>query len=514
MKYKIQPPSSVVIVGGGTAGWMAASWLNHVWKNESVNITLIESKDIGIIGVGEGSTPFMRNFFRSLNIPEKEWMPACNATIKAGISFPDWAAQGDNKNYFHPFFTHLDIQYGEAFFKNACLRRRGHDISAHPNDFFVTAALARASMTPIPKTPMQYEPDYAYHFDSILLGRYLRDRAVKLGVKHFVDTVTSVKVDDSGRILAIDTSEGLSLQGDFFIDCSGFSGLLIEKALHEPFISFKDNLFNDRAVAIPTPTEIDRSSIPVETVSAALSNGWAWKIPLVNRFGNGYVYSSSFLTEEQAELELRAHLGGAAAGQDSRHLKMRVGRITKHWKGNCLALGLSQGFIEPLEATAIMLMQFTIENFATSFENYSNVDDARASLNRKINIMFDGVRDYVVAHYHLNSRQDTEYWITNREHRNHSDALSQILAVWDEGGDFERKLSELRSTQVYVRPSWYCLLAGMGRFPESNKKLDAAAQNIAVVARSYIDRTAKENFISHTDYLKDIYGSLWESRFY
>ncbi|RYG01778.1 MAG: tryptophan 7-halogenase, partial [Chitinophagaceae bacterium] len=301
------------------------------------------------------------------------------------------------------------------------------------------------------------------------------------------------------------------IEADFFIDCTGFSSLLIEKTLDVSFVSFNDNLFNDRAIAIPTPID-NNQEIPTETVSGAMKYGWAWKIPLVNRYGNGYVYSSEFVTPEDAESELRASLGVDSDNMPARHLKMRVGRREVHWKNNCLAVGLSQGFIEPLEATALMLVQFTIEIFADNYSFADSIDIAQSVVNKKINKMFDGVRDYIVAHYHLNNRVDTAYWIANREHKNHSDSLIAILDAWDRGLDFEARLTELRETQVYMRPSWYCLLAGMGRFP-TPEKLSKNIGNIndSIGIRKNCDTLAYSLFPSHREYLKEIYGFAWNN---
>lgn len=508
MQQMKKPPSKIIILGGGTAGWMAANWIQHKWAAMGTKVTLIESEEIGIIGVGEGTTPYFRYFFRDLGVPESEWMPECNATFKAGISFPNWSDTPDNKTYFHPFFTHLDVQTGEAFFYNACLRRRGSDVPAHPDDFFVTAALARNYQAPVPRHAMTHEPDYAYHFDSGLLGMYLKKRAIKLGVEHIVDTVTQVQQSDDGSIAGLYLKSCGFISADFFIDSSGFASLLLGKTLNEKFISFKNNLFNDRAIAMPTSLD-NRQDIPAETVSAAMKCGWSWKIPLVNRFGNGYVYSSDFLSEDQAEQELRNHLGDAAKGQEARHLRMRVGRVENHWSKNCLGLGLSQGFIEPLEATALMLVQFTIQMFVDLYESADSVLDAQQTLNKKINKMFDGVRDYIVAHYHLNTRTDTEYWRANREHRHHSEELKAILQAWDKGLDFEAQLTELRDTQVYMRPSWYCILAGMGRFSQVQPPKSSIKWIDRHEARKHCEITAMKLFPKHRNYLRALYGERW-----
>lgn len=507
------PLRHIVIVGGGTAGWTVANLLAHRWRRHGTRITLIESADIGAIGVGEGSTPFLRQFFRHLDISEDEWMPACNATFKCGIRFPQWSTVTGYEEYVHPFFNHEDLAIGSEFFTNACLRRRGTDANANPHDFFIAAELARQRKAPayLPRADGSVLPetDYAYHFDAGLLGQFLRSRAVKMGVVHQVDTVTQVKCRENGDIAQLAMRSGETIEGDFFVDCSGFRGLLIHETLGEPFISYKDNLFNDRAIAIPTQLD-ENEDIPSETVSAALCHGWVWRIPLTNRYGNGYVYSSSFVSDEEAELELRRHLGAAAHNQEARRLKMRVGRVERHWRNNCLAIGLSQGFIEPLEATALMLIQLSVAHFIGLLEQGNFSRRHQEQFNRRVNQMFEGVRDYVVAHYQLNTRSDTDYWRENRAHRNISDRLASILDVWDKGGDFEAELTRHGDDLMYIRPSWYCLLAGMGRFPSILKPASHhPAPLSAVQARATIAGIARR-FYSHRDYLRSIYGDAWE----
>ncbi|MCV2349152.1 tryptophan halogenase family protein [Paucibacter sp. Y2R2-4] len=499
------PLQHIVIVGGGSAGWMAANMLAHQWGPRGARITLLESSDIGIIGVGEGSTPYLRQFFARLNISEAEWMPACNASYKCGIRFPNWSEVQGYESYVHPFFNQADLAIGSEFFTNACLRRRGSEVDANPQDFFIAAELARQRRAPhyLPRKdgkPSQ-ATDYAYHFDAGLLGQFLRKHALKLGVSHLIGTVNQVRQLENGDIQSLQLADGTVLDGDLFIDCSGFRGLLINETLGEPFLSFADNLFNDRAIAIPTALPEDED-IPSETVSSALKHGWAWQIPLSHRFGNGYVYASSFVSDEEAERELRAFLGPAAEGQTARRLQMRVGRVAQHWRNNCLAIGLSQGFIEPLEATALMLIQFSVELFIAEMEQGQFSRQRQAPFNRRINQMFEGVRDYVVTHYQLNTREDSDYWRENRANRKISDRLASILEVWDRGGDFESELTRHGDDLMYIRPSWYCLLAGMGRFPA---RLQASKASPAPLgkepARRSLEQMAQQ-FYGHRQYLQ------------
>lgn len=457
------PPQHILILGGGTAGWMAACLLRQRWAARGIAVTLVESPEIGTVGVGEGSTPYLRGFFATLGLAERDWMPACDATYKCGIRFPGWSTVPGYESYVHPFFHEADRELGHLFFTNACLRRRGQAADANPQDFFLAAELARQRRAPIPAADGP-AGDYAYHFDAGKLGAFLRTHAVGRGVRHIEGTVARVERHENGDIAAVHLKTGLRLAADLFVDCSGFRGLLINETLGEPFRPFADNLFNDRAIAIPTPL-VDGEDLPSETVSTALRHGWAWQIPLTTRYGNGYVYSSAFVSDDEAERELREHLGPAADGVAARRLRMRVGRVDRHWARNCVAIGLAQGFIEPLEATALMLIQLSVEQFIGALEADDLGPRHRDAFNRRVNEMFEGVRDYVVAHYRLNTRDDSDYWRANRTHPHVSDRLASMLDVWDRGGDFEAELERHGAALMYLRPSWYALLAGMGRFP-------------------------------------------------
>lgn len=487
----LNKPKRILIVGGGTAGWMAANTLLKNWPD--AEISLVESKDIGIIGVGEGATPYLKQYFRELNISESQWMPACDATYKVGISFENWSTVGGYTEYFHPFFSHLDQQPAEMFFYNSGLRRRGYDADATPANYFVAAQIAAQRRLPLAAQGKTVDIDYAYHFDAAKLGRFLRDIAIAKGLNHIVDNVSDVLVSQSGDIEAVVTEQHGLLSADLYIDCSGFRALLINQALKQEYRSYQDCLFNNAAVALPTARNTAQSISP-QTRSIALSHGWMWNIPLTSRTGNGYVYSSDFITPDQAETELRQTLEiPDSADVSARHLKMRIGRLDNHWHKNCLAVGLSQGFIEPLEATALMLVQFTLQRFVDRFGNHQQcTEQDRAQYNSGLNQTFDGVRDYIVAHYKLNTRSDSQYWIANRENKRVPDALATVIDVWDSGQDVEKALASMRDELVYLRPSWYCILSGMGRFPKSLNSTNQAASHVD--ARQYCQTTANNLF--------------------
>ncbi|MFL2856748.1 MAG: tryptophan halogenase family protein [Pseudohongiellaceae bacterium] len=481
---------NIVILGGGTAGWMAANLLHKKWQHLGIQVTVVESPDIGIIGVGEGSTPLLKVFFDSLDIEESEWMPACNATYKNGISFVDWSTVAGYESYFHPFPTSLDFATFGFLYKYSALRRQGLDLLAHPNRFSLLANLTEKRLAPLPAESFPFHFQYGYHFDSVLIGKFLRERAKEKGIIHIEATVESVEQHDNGDIKSLKLNTEQDLSADFFVDCSGFASILIQKTLKVRFLPFAENLFNDSAIAVPT--EID-PNLPSETVSTALSNGWVWKIPLTNRFGNGYVYSSQYTTPDEAEIELRTHLGILESDAEARHLKMKVGRTEQTWCKNCVAIGLSQGFIEPLEATALQFVYSTIDEFSTAFEEGEFTNQYREDFNDRMNKNFEGIRDYIVLHYKTNSRIDTQYWIDNRENQNLSDNLKEMLNVWYGVEDLEAALTRLNIGQYYSQRSWTCLLAGMGIFPRQ-ENLSVADEANLQAAQSDLDYV--DNFLS------------------
>ena len=442
---------------------MAANLLAQRWHDQPIEIVLVESPDIGIIGVGEGSTPSLKRFFEVLGISEAEWMPACCATYKASIRFSGWSPASGMADYSHPFVTQVDLHTEEAFTRNCGNRRLGYDVPTRPEAFFLNGVLAAEGKAPITPTNFPFRMEYGYHFDSGLLGEFLRDRAVALGVLHLPREVVEVCHSDSGDLAALVTREGERIAADFFIDCSGFSALLMQGALAVPFRSFKDNLFNDAAVVLPTPPCPDP---PVETGATALSNGWAWSIPLTSRVGNGYVYSSDFLSADAAEAELRAHLGLRDSEVASRHLRFKVGQLERHWERNCIAIGLAQGFIEPLEATALHLVLNTVEQFMNWFEAGDFTARHRDQFNTAISDRIERVRDYIVAHYKLNTRDDSDYWRANRANAVLSPALEQILDTWFRRADLVALLEGQRELSHFASASWHCLLAGYGAFPQ------------------------------------------------
>ncbi len=500
-----EPPSKplrVVILGGGTAGWMAASLMAKRWGDGGFQISVLESPDIGIVGVGEGSTPQLKAFFDVLDISEAEWMPRCNATYKAGIRFHNWTSHPGFESYFHPFPSEVDERTAPAFFCNSMARRRGQDVSAHPDRFFLATRLAQRKLAPLPAHSFPFRSWYGYHFDSTLIGRFLREHSTARGVRYLEGTVARVEQAENGDIQALHTSDGRRIEGDFFIDSTGFRSLLLQTTLGVPFRSYSENLYNDSAVVAPTPADTD--GISPQTTATALKAGWSWRIPLQNRVGNGYVYSSRYLDKDAAETEFRAHLKLDDSHPPLRHLSMRVGRVEQHWVRNCLAVGLSQGFIEPLEATALHLVQETVENFIRAFSAGGFDNTHQDAFNANINARFEGVRDYIVCHYKVNTRGDSEYWRDNARNDALSDSLRRILSCWVAGEDLGREVQHQQIERYYASASWHCLLGGYGVYPQRLDAPGSEAQRYDLTRiDDFLDRCAM-NFRPHDAVLREL----------
>ena len=497
------PVRHVCVVGGGTAGWMTALMLATTAYGPRLKVTVLESPQVGIIGVGEGSTPWLRGFFDGLGIEESEWMPACNATYKSGITFEGWSTKPGFERYFHPFASMLDNMTMHQFVDNVHARLEGADVDAHPDRFFVAAALARQGRGPRAHRNFPFDIWYGYHFDATLLGQFLAAKAVERGVQHLQRHVTQVLLNEGGDIDRLQLDDGETLAADFFVDCTGFASLLIGKALQTPFISYAENLFNDAAIAMPTPLN---GAIESQTVSTALRHGWAWKIPLTNRHGNGYVYSSAHCSADEAETELRRHLGLLDADVPARHLKMRVGRMEKQWSRNCVAVGLSQGFIEPLEATALLFVQRTAAALVDALEAGDLGTAAQQRFNDGMRTRFENTRDYIVAHYKTNSRTDTDYWRANADNMQLSDSLQGVLMTWMSRKPLAAGLRQGRFGGGYPIVSWYALLAGMGIFPDARDLQTPTAHQARHrldAVDDFVSRSAL-NFPDHRELLADI----------
>ncbi|MES2643461.1 MAG: tryptophan halogenase family protein [Myxococcota bacterium] len=480
---------NVLIVGGGTSGWMTAAYLQRALP-AGVNITLVESDRVPTIGVGEATFSTIKLFFDYLGLEERDWMPECNASYKMAIRFSGWNAAG--RDFYHPFqryetvdgFSlaewwlrlHKDKPFDQMCFSipQLCENKRSpRFLDGEVFDPSVQHAFQREHIdrkNTLGDHKIQYP--YAYHFDASLLARFLMKRTVTAGVRHILDDVTNVGLRADGAIGHVQTQNNGALEADLYIDCTGFAGLLINKALGTPFISFNDTLLCDRAVAMQVPEDIEAEGIRPYTSATALSAGWVWNIPLYGRKGTGYVYSSRFATPEQAEAELRAHLGPAAEGLKANHIRMRIGRSENAWVKNCVAIGLSSGFVEPLESTGIFFIQHGIEQLVSHFPDLSFNPSLIRSYNRGVGECIDGVRDFLTLHYYASTRADTPFWKATKEIAI-SPALADRLALW------KHRLPDAMSVNPayhgFEAYSYSVMLLGLGYVPEGPQPAVASA---------------------------------------
>lgn len=400
-----KPVRNIVIVGGGTAGWMAAAAIrNFFMPQHQVSVTLIESTAIGTVGVGEATLPGIRDFNQALGIDEIDFIKSTRATFKLGIEFNDWHSLGSK--FFHPFANYGVNLNGIGF--HHYLNRVGD--SDKIADYCLPSALAKmgrfAQPHPQPPHPLA-DYHYAFHFDAVLYAQYLRNYAINKGVTRLDNKVEQVKLDpESGHIQSLLLEDGHEVSGDFFIDCSGFQGLLIEKALQTGYENWNQWLFCDSAVAVQSASTSEPAPF---TRTQALDAGWKWSIPLQHRMGNGYVYSSDYISDDEAEAALLAGISGESQN-DPKHLKFTTGRRKRLWNKNCFALGLAAGFLEPLESTSISMIQTALHRLL-SFFPYRGIDDHDVDeVNRLSQNEAERIRDFLVLHYKASARNDTQFW--------------------------------------------------------------------------------------------------------
>jgi tryptophan halogenase len=457
MNAESAKPTRVVVLGGGTAGWMSAAALQKLLGG-LVEVHLIESEDIGIVGVGEATLPHIRGFVERLGIDEAAFMKATHATYKLGIDFRDFGRIGDS--YVHPFGSFGEEVAGVGFHHYWLeMQRQGRAAPIGAYSLAVEAALANKFTPPAEDQSLASTYGYAYQFDATLFGPFMREFGLGIGVRRTEGKVVEVRQDPaSGRVTALVLEDGRVVEGDLFVDCSGFRSVMLGQALGEPWEDWSPWLPCDRAAAMPCSHTTEE--IEPYTRATARAGGWQWRIPLQHRIGNGYVFSSAFISEDEACAALLGNVEGEALA-DPRLLRFRAGRRRRSWSHNVIAVGLASGFLEPLESTSIYLAQMAITYLIELFPLGGAIDPRdRAEFNRLVDMEYDRVRDFLILHYHATTRDDSEFWNHVRTMRV-PDTLAGKMALWRETGRVEKYADGL-----FYDASWIAVYLGQGVVPE------------------------------------------------
>lgn len=490
----------IVIAGGGTAGWLAAATLSRFLGN-TASITLVESDEIGTVGVGEATIPQIHNLLNGLGLDQREFLQRTNASFKLGIEFVDWLRQGES--YIHSF-GQVGRGVGLIQFRQLWLRARALGVAGDYGEYSYNVEAARQGRFGLGERPNQSVPDlaYAYHLDATLLAAMLRDYAIEKGVVRIEGRINTVDRDAAtGDLTALRLDGERSVAGNLFIDCTGFRSLLLGEALGVPFVDWSHWLPCDTALAVPTKSG---PNFRPYTQSIARPAGWQWRIPLQHRTGNGHVFCSSFMSQDEAHALLVANLEGEMLAE-LRPIRFTTGHRQQFWSHNCIALGLAAGFMEPLESTSIHLVQSGIGRLLNLLSrDLSKIDTAQASFNRLSEIEWQRVRDFLILHYVANDRVGDPFW-------DHCRAivlpptLAEKMALFRDAGLFVREDDEL-----FLDDSWGQVMIGQGVLPQGWSPLadnvpgEDVGPFLASLAAAY--RTTAGHLPTHADFIAKVVG--------
>ncbi len=434
-----KPIRNITIVGGGTSGWITACLLARYFQQKitegALSITLIESPNIGIIGVGESTARPMSDLLRVIGVSESEFIKRCNATFKLGGLFVDWDRDenGNSVSWINPFFSQSDLhgvnpaylyaQYG--------MKRGGGPIK---EDFTEAISVCPALIhnfkgpRPIGSKDYQSEIPYSYHMDAVELAKMLQEHGKKLGVRQILDNVREVRFDDRGYVKELQLEENGVHPVEFIFDATGFAGVIIGKAMGEPFESYGKYMLNDRAAVVQMPHD-DPQALEPASRATALGAGWSFRVPLFNRVGTGYIFSSKFISDDDAVAEFKA-FANVPEDKEMRVIRMRIGKVRRSWVKNCVAIGLSSGFVEPLEATAIYSVQVALQWLIQYFPDTEFNPTVTARYNKLIDGLYEEIVNFIALLFHISNRDDTPYWRAARNDMEVPDALKENLELW------------------------------------------------------------------------------------
>lgn len=464
---------NVIVVGGGTSGWLSATYLASSFKKtgRNIKVTLIESANIPTIGVGEGTFPTIVNTLYEIGLSEKDFLASCDASFKQGALFKNWLhdPQERTHGYYHPFDPPempKGIDLSAYWVKRKKAGTMSHDFS---HATCVQAQLCDHNLAPkTTETPeFSWLAKYAYHLDAAKLGKVLQKHGTeKLNIEHIFADIEDVNIDNDGYIASITSNEGKTFLADFFVDCTGFRSLLLGKALTVPFVSQSQYLSVDSAVTLQVSYEKDDSPIATHTISTAQEAGWIWDISLQSRRGTGYVYSSKHTTPERAEAVLKAyHNIDADTDISLRHIHFDVGYREKSWYKNCCAIGFSSGFVEPLEATAIAMVEAGVRSLAARFPQHRAAMDIRQQQYNEIFVSrWKNIIDFIKLHYCLSKRKDTAFWQEHTSSKTLPASLKARLEAWKYYGITDGDLPY--KYDLFTLASWQYILYGLEFLPD------------------------------------------------
>ncbi|TRY33330.1 tryptophan 7-halogenase [Aliiglaciecola sp. M165] len=468
MMMSNQAINSVVIVGGGTAGWITAGRIAAEHQhNPSIEVTLIESPDISPIGVGEGTWPTMRTTLLKLGISESDFINQCDGSFKQGAKFAKWVTGEDDDFYYHP------LVLPQGFHKTNLAKywHEQHQKSGKSFSELVCYQEAICEQGLAPKTIRHGEFDalanYAYHLDSAKFSAFLQQHCTeKLGVKHVLANVESITSHDNNDIASVITKEAGEIFGDLFVDCTGFSALLIGKHYDVEFVPCDDVLFIDTALAVQVPYELDDSPIASHTISTAQDAGWIWDIGLQHRRGVGHVFSSRHTSKERAYEQLGKYVGEGFEQLQLREIPIKSGHRKIFWKNNCVAVGLSAGFLEPLEASALVLVELSAQLIAEQLPACRQVMDVVANrFNQTFDYRWQRIIDFLKLHYMLSKRTDNAFWVDNRNPDTIPNSLQELMTLWQYHPPADHDFSS--NNEVFPAASYQYVLYGMGFVTEN-----------------------------------------------
>jgi tryptophan 7-halogenase len=493
------PIEKIVIVGGGTAGWMTAAALSHMLVGQRYSIDLIESAEIGTVGVGEATVPHIRFFNQKLGFDEADFMAKTKATFKLGIEFCDWGRRGDS--YIHPFGA-FGESIGDVDFHHhwARMHRAG---AAHPvEEYSLPIMAARADRFAYPADDLDSllsTYSYAFQFDAGLYAKYLRAYAEERGITRHEGKIIDVALDpENGFVQSVRLENGTAIAADLFVDCSGFRGLLIEGALKSGYDNWQHWLPCDRAVAVPCATD---GPLSPYTRATAKDAGWIWRIPLQHRVGNGHVYCSSYISDEDAADALVSQLESEPLAKLNQ-LRFVTGKRRKQWSKNVVAIGLSAGFLEPLESTSIHLIQLAIGRLLDFFPDQRWDPMLANEYNRLMDLEYERVRDFLILHYHATERDDTPFWNYVRT-MPIPDSLAHKMETFRERGVVVNYRDGM-----FLDASWIAVYLGQRVIPQHNDPLGLKISEPDLEARLAQIRDdcqiAVQGMPTHADYIRQI----------